>query len=364
MANETELARTAVVKPPLTAGGQIAAIIPNSFESAFRMAQVIVAAKMAPASLDTPEKACVAIMHGLEVGLTPMAALQSIAVINGMPTIYGDGMLALVRASGLLEEIIEDVEVDAQGEPTIAVCKVKRRGESQWAISSFTRPEAQRAGLWNKSGPWQQYRQRMLKMRARSWALRDKFADVLRGLHMAEEAMDIGSVSIAPPPREPRRSDIDDLGMASAAASSPAVDAGPAAAQDVHPASPPVSEPEEPSAAAAVHSPPDGATGGPTPDNSAGTSQTTTTTAGQASASRSVNETVDLSLPAESWTVGDDVLGQEAIIKRLEKLIGLAETGADLDAIQNQNAERLAKITGNRRATLNSSFRAKRETLR
>lgn len=354
---ETDSKPVAVVKPALTAGGQIAAIIPNSFESAFRMAQVIVAAKMAPASLDTPEKACVAIMHGLEVGLTPMAALQSIAVINGMPTIWGDGMLALVRASGLLEEIVEDVEVDDKGEPTIAVCKVKRRGEAQWAISSFTRVEAQRAGLWNKRGPWEGYKARMLKMRARSWALRDKFADVLRGLHMAEEAMDIGSVSIAPPPREPRRSDVDDLGMASAAASSPAVDAGPAAAQDGHPASPPVSE-AEPSAEAT-----ESADGGP----AAGPANHSPPAEQDQSPELSrpaVHETVDLSMPLEHWRVGDDVLGQEAIIKRLDKLIGLAETLADLDAIQNQNAERLAKITGNRRATLNSSFRAKRETLR
>ena len=322
-----------IVKPPLVAGGQIAAIVPRDFESAYRMAQVIVAAKMAPASLDTAEKACVAIMHGLEVGLTPMAALQSIAVINGMPTIWGDGMLALVRASGLLEEIVEDVEVDDKGEPTIAVCKVKRRGEAQWAISSFTRVEAQRAGLWNKRGPWEGYKARMLKMRARSWALRDKFADVLRGLHMAEEAMDIGSVSIAPPPREPRRSDVDDLGMA-------------AAAQDVHPAAAPVSESEEPSAEA------DSADGGP----AAGIPATHSPPAAQ-------GQSPDLSMPLESWRVADDVLGQEAIIKRLEKLIGLAETKADLNAIERENAERLSKITGNRRANLNVAIRAKRETL-
>lgn len=343
---ETDNKPVAVVKPPLVAGGQIAAIVPRDFESAYRMAQVIVAAKMAPASLDTPEKACVAIMHGLEVGLTPMAALQSIAVINGMPTIWGDGMLALVRASGLLEEIVEDVEVDDKGEPTIAVCKVKRRGEAQWAISSFTRVEAQRAGLWNKRGPWEGYKARMLKMRARSWALRDKFADVLRGLHMAEEAMDIGSVSIAPPPREPRRSDVDDLGTASAAASSPAVDAGPAAAQDVHPAAPPVSESEEPSAEAT-----ESADGGPA--------------AGPASHSppAAQGQSPDLSMPLEHWRVGDDVIGQENIITRLVKLIGLAETLADVDAIASENAERLAKITGLRRSNLKETFRLKREAL-
>jgi hypothetical protein len=323
---EAENKPVAVVKPPLVAGGQIAAIVPRDFESAYRMAQVIVAAKMAPASLDTPEKACVAIMHGLEVGLTPMAALQSIAVINGMPTIWGDGMLALVRASGLLEEIVEDVEVDDKGEPTIAVCKVKRRGEAQWAISSFTRVEAQRAGLWNKRGPWEGYKARMLKMRARSWALRDKFADVLRGLHMAEEAMDIGSVSIAPPPPEPRRTYVQE----------PADDPAPDF-DDLETSAEVESEPTHggPAVADARQSPPSEDQSPP-----------------------------ELSMPLEHWRVGDDVLGQEAIIKRLEKLIGLAETLADLDAIQNENLERLAKITGNRRATLNNTFRAKRETLR
>jgi hypothetical protein len=339
----------AIVKPPLVAGGQIAAIIPNSFESAFRMAQVIVAAKMAPASLDTPEKACVAILHGLEVGLTPMAALQSIAVINGMPTIYGDGMLALVRASGLLEEIIEDVEVDDKGEPTIAVCKVKRRGENQWVISSFTRPEAQRAGLWSKAGPWQQYRPRMMKMRARSWALRDKFADVLRGLHMAEEALDMGSVSIAPPPREPRRSDVEADTVEMDPAEFPdrlAAGTGPAAAQDGHPVSPPVSgAPASPQTSAEAESEP--AHGGP----AAGQTTATTPPAGQPP---------DLSMPIEHWTIDGEVIGQENVIKRLEKLLDLAETLADVDAIETQNAARIAKITGVRRSALNDRFRSRR----
>jgi hypothetical protein len=56
-----------------------------------------------------------------------------------------------------------------------------------------------------------QYTKRMLQMRARAWALRDVFTDVLKGLSMAEEAMDtppamfMGSADVvgAPPPAEP-----------------------------------------------------------------------------------------------------------------------------------------------------------------
>lgn len=197
-------------KPPLVGGGRISAIVPQDIESVFRLANVVYSAGMAPKSLDSVEKCTVAILHGLEVGFTPMAALQSIAVVNGMPTIYGDGMIALVRASGLLEDIVETIEDDKDG-PTMAVCKVKRAGSPSWVVQAFTRPQAMKAGLWKKQGPWMQYPQRMMQMRARSWALRDAFPDVLRGLNSAEEAIEMvdvtsrGSATTAPP--EPRRSD-------------------------------------------------------------------------------------------------------------------------------------------------------------
>ena len=60
--------------------------------------------------------------------------------------------------------------------------------------------DAKRAGLAGKSGPWTQYPRRMLQMRARGFALRDAFPDLLRGLVTAEEAMDYPTPT---PPREP-----------------------------------------------------------------------------------------------------------------------------------------------------------------
>jgi hypothetical protein len=50
--------------------------------------------------------------------------------------------------------------------------------------------DAKRASLWGKSGPWTQYPKRMLQLRARGFALRDAFPDILRGLVTAEEAQD------------------------------------------------------------------------------------------------------------------------------------------------------------------------------
>jgi len=50
--------------------------------------------------------------------------------------------------------------------------------------------DAKRAGLWAKQGPWTAYPKRMMQMRARGFALRDAFPDVLKGMITAEEAQD------------------------------------------------------------------------------------------------------------------------------------------------------------------------------
>lgn len=175
--------------PTLSAGGAVRAIVPQDFDSAWRIANAVVKAGMAPRGLDTAEKAMVAIMHGLEIGLTPMNALQSIAVVNGRPTIYGDGAIGLVRGSGLLEWI-EEIEEQRPNQGLTAICRVKRRGEPKPAEYTFSEADAKTAGLSGKEGPWRGYPRRMRQMRARAFALRDTFADVLKGLSIREEIED------------------------------------------------------------------------------------------------------------------------------------------------------------------------------
>lgn len=183
--------------PALQAGGTVRPIIPQDFEGAWRIATAVCKAGMAPKGLDTPEKAMVAVLHGMEVGFTPMAALQSISVINGRPTIWGDGAIGLVRGSGKLEWIKERIE--GEGDRMVATCEVKRKGEPDPVRATFSVDDAKKAGLWGKAGPWQQYPKRMLTMRARAFALRDAFADVLRGLGIAEEVQDTPMRDVTPP---------------------------------------------------------------------------------------------------------------------------------------------------------------------
>lgn len=175
-------------RPELTVGNSVGAIVPRDVEQAFRMAQLIVHAGMAPNGMNSPEKVVTAIMHGMEVGLKPMQAVQSIAIVNGRPTIWGDAAIGLVQGSGLAEYIVERVE--GEGEEMVAICETKRHGWPSPIVSTFSVADAKAAGLWGKAGPWKQYPKRMLQMRARGFALRDAYADVLKGLGVREEARD------------------------------------------------------------------------------------------------------------------------------------------------------------------------------
>src|SRR5580700_8540074 len=194
-------------------------MVPKSIAEVRELARMIALAEWAPDSyrdLDAnyvQQKIELAIMHGATVGLGPVGAVQSIAVIDGMPTIWGDGALAIVERSGLLEDMIEVYEVDGD-EGLSAICTMRRRRRPTAIQNRFSMAMAEQARLTRKEGPWQSYPQRMLKMRARSWTLRDGFADVLRGLHIREEVDDFieipeRSSASAPDPvsflRRPRR---------------------------------------------------------------------------------------------------------------------------------------------------------------
>lgn len=172
-------------RPSLVVGHRPAAIVPTSMDEAWRLGKAIVMAGMAPRGMETAEKCMIAIMRGMEVGLTPMQAVDKIAIVNGRPTIWGDGAIGLVRGSGLCEYVDETTE--GEGDARTASCVVKRRGEIKPVRRTFSVADAKKAGLWNKSGPWQQFPDRMLQMRARAFALRDLFADVLGGLYLREE---------------------------------------------------------------------------------------------------------------------------------------------------------------------------------
>lgn len=165
---------------------------PVTLDEAMKFSEMLAKSSMVPRQYQgKAEDILVACQWGREIGLAPMQALQNIAVINGKPSVYGDAAMALVQASPVCENIEEYMEGDGTENP-VAVCIAHRKGRSPVKVT-FSVQDAVRANLWGKQGPWTQYPKRMMQMRARGFALRDAFPDVLKGLITAEEAQDYPS---------------------------------------------------------------------------------------------------------------------------------------------------------------------------
>ena len=172
---------------------------PQTLDEAMRFSDVISKSALVPKDYQgKPANCLVAIQWGMELGLAPLQALQNIAVINGKPSVYGDSLLAMVRADSRC------MGVEETQEGGVATCIVKRKlsdGSVEEVKRTFSMKQAQQAQLANRP-TWKAYPERMLQHRARGNALRDAFPDVLRGIITTEEAQDYDDPKDVTPTQE------------------------------------------------------------------------------------------------------------------------------------------------------------------
>jgi len=210
---ETEAPRTAVAR----IGFGLSAA---NWEDGFRIAKIVSSSSMVPQAYQgNLTDAVVAMQYGAEVGLPPMASLQSIFLAaNGKPSLYGDGFLAVVMASPRYIRHVEKYRdatgavvdglraADYDNDDTCAVTQFWRRGNPDPFVAEFSIADAKRAKLWGKAGAWSTNPARMLRWRAREFAGRDGFAAELRGMTIADdepanaEAPTVLAIQPIPPP--------------------------------------------------------------------------------------------------------------------------------------------------------------------
>lgn len=159
----------------------------------YNLAKIYCQSGMLPKEYNTPEKAMIGIQYSMELGFRdqPLTAMKNIAVINGMPSLWGELPLALVYKSGELELIDEFFVNDKNDklpptcdhtEVNAAVCIVKRKGYDSREFA-FTRSETIGLGV---AAIWTKYFKIMIKRKARAIALKDTFPDVLLGITIGE----------------------------------------------------------------------------------------------------------------------------------------------------------------------------------
>jgi len=168
--------------------------MPVAMNDKLALADTLAKSGLVPSALKTKEQVFVSLQWGHELGLSPMVAVNNIAVINGKPTLGADIQYALVRAHSEYAGI-KWIKCDDKA----AECEVSRNNGKFTEVfrGYFDMKMAESAGLSNKDN-WKKYPQRMLKHRAQSFALRDAFPDVLAGVYTPEEMTESEPRNITP----------------------------------------------------------------------------------------------------------------------------------------------------------------------
>lgn len=136
-----------------------------------------------------PYEATAAILAGLEVGLSPMAALRSFDVIQGQAAARAITLRAIVQSQG------HDMVLE---ESTATRCRMRgrRRGTHEWQTVTWTIDRARALGLLGKHN-WKAQPQAMLIARATSELARLIASDAILGIgYTVEEIADGASGDI------------------------------------------------------------------------------------------------------------------------------------------------------------------------
>lgn len=142
-----------------------------------------------------PENILWAIEYGETVGITPMAAITGVHVIEGKPSASAALIGGLVRRAGH--------KLRVTGDNRQATAQIVRSDDPDYVFSfTYSIEDAQRAGLTNKA-VWKSYPAAMLRARAITQVARDACEEVLFGLHYTPEELG-AEVDAEGEPLEPR----------------------------------------------------------------------------------------------------------------------------------------------------------------
>lgn len=125
--------------------------------------------------------AFVAAETGAALGLEPLQALASIAVINGRATLSSDLMAAVIRRAGHTLRIVEN-------NPESVTATLIRADDKKFEFTvTWDKDKAVKAGLWGQRGPWSQYPTQMLRARAITEVARQGASEALMGMIYSPE---------------------------------------------------------------------------------------------------------------------------------------------------------------------------------
>jgi hypothetical protein len=139
-----------------------------------KLAETLAAARggFIPDHFKSPAQVAAVILAGRELGVGPMASLRSFYLVNGKLGMDASFVSGRMLAHGIGLEWLSDTD-------ECASVRLTRPGCAPY-VSTFSRADAERAGLWG-SATWRKYPRAMLRARAITAGARAYAADAFSG---------------------------------------------------------------------------------------------------------------------------------------------------------------------------------------
>jgi hypothetical protein len=159
----------------------------QSADAAYQVAERLSSSAFVPAQFKgKPVELTAAILAGIEVGLSPMAAMRSFDIIQGQAAPRAITLRAVVQSYGHEMVLVES---------TASRCRMKgrRKGSDEWQTVTWTTDRAKDLGLLGKDN-WKKQPGAMLVARATSELARLIASDAILGIgYSSEEVADGGT---------------------------------------------------------------------------------------------------------------------------------------------------------------------------
>jgi len=172
-------------------------------QEAISFAEVLIASKLVPQSLKTPESVVAVILQGKELGFGPVTSLNNINNIQGKPTLSIHAIAAKISQAGIAYKLVQDFEeivkqIDGEDKIVDRITTFefykKWNGETITNRVSYRWSEATKAGYTTKDN-WQKMPRIMLRTRALTIGARIVAPEAILGLYETSEMADVKGVN-------------------------------------------------------------------------------------------------------------------------------------------------------------------------
>lgn len=166
----------------------------DTFKLAYQMAQGLAQSTLVPQAFqNNPSNCLIALEQSNRLGISPMAVMQNLYIVQGKPSFSSSFVIGLINASGKYDMELQFDEEEKDGKPYACTCWTTLDGRKVNGIK-ITMDMADKEGWSKKNGSkWVTMPQVMLRYRAASFFARMNCPELSIGLYTKEELDDFSA---------------------------------------------------------------------------------------------------------------------------------------------------------------------------